>query len=155
HPGAIPAALVAMSETETASNPLLRAVAAAGDLAYEWVVETDQISWYGKPAGVLGPTTAQVIGTTDGYLLAVHPEDRAHRSAALQEHFREGAPYACAYRLATGGAGYVWINDRGAAEFDTDGRPTRIFGVIRQMAAQKEVEIALKRVAQFDELTGL
>src|SRR4051794_7677403 len=144
-----------MPEIETDNQSLLRAVAAAGDLAYEWVIATDRISWYGKPAGVLGPTTAQVIGTIDGYLLAVHPEDREHRSGALQEHFREGVPYACDYRLATGGAGYVWVNDRGAAEFDSDGRPMRVFGVIRQVAAQKDIELALQRVARYDELTGL
>src|SRR5262249_18794898 len=143
-----------MSESETANEQLYRAVTAAGDLAYEWELDSDQINWFGKPSGVLGPTTAQVIGPIHGYLLSIHPEDRAHRRGALQEHFREGAPFSCDYRVATGGQGYVWVNDRGAAEFDGDGKPVRVFGVLRQVDAQKETELGLKRLAEHDELTG-
>src|SRR5438552_552725 len=76
------APFLAMSESETANQQLHRAVAAAGDLAYEWDIASDQINWFGKPSGLFGPTTTQVIGTIDGYLLAIHPEDREHRRGA-------------------------------------------------------------------------
>ncbi|MBI1777425.1 MAG: GGDEF and EAL domain-containing protein [Proteobacteria bacterium] len=143
-----------MPTSETAREHLDRAVTAAGDLAYEWDFETGTFRWFGLPESVLGARTARLIASAKGLVEAIHPEDRERRGLALDAHFHEASPYACDYRVATAAGGFVWMSDRGAAEFDAEGRPIRMFGALRQIDAYKRNEAHLKRLAEYDELSG-
>ncbi len=136
-------------------DPLLRALVASGDLVYDWDLHGDEIRWHGPVGAVLGASIAGRAASGKGYGAQVHPEDRSDRLLALARHLDRGETYDCVYRVADGAGGYRWISDRGTAERNRGGEPSRMAGVIRTVDAFKGEEAKLRRLAYRDDLTGL
>jgi diguanylate cyclase (GGDEF)-like protein len=135
-------------------EPLLRALVASGDVAYDWDLGGDLIHWHGPVGTVLGGATAGRAGSGRGFGAQVHPEDRSDRLLALARHLDRGEAFDCVYRVSDGNGGYRWISDRGTAERN-GGQATRMAGVIRIVDTFKGEEAKLRRLAYRDELTGL
>jgi PAS domain S-box-containing protein len=76
----------------------------------------------------------------------VHPKDLCRVNLALQEHVRGKIPfYECDYRIVSKNGSIIWAQDRGrVVEFNTDGEPIRLMGVMIDVTRQKEIEQALK-----------
>ena len=136
-------------------DPVLRALVASGDLAYDWDLSGDQIRWSGSVTAVLGAGTAGRASSGRGFAAQVHPDDRSDRLLALARHFDRGEAYDCVYRLSDGVGGYRWVSDRGAAERSGAGKPARMAGVVRIIDPFKNEEAKLRRLAYRDDLTGL
>lgn len=80
------------------------------------------------------PVSYQVL------LEAVHPDDRAFKQAALQASIRDGVDYDIDYRLFTPAGDERWINARGRALLDDQGRPQRVTGVSQDITERKHEE---------------
>ena len=131
----------------------LAALAAAGDVAYVWDIDTDCVSWHG-PLKVLGFANAASIATGQAFTGRINPEDLVQRQQLLHAHYTRGARFDCEYRLRLETGDFAWLHDRGAAEFDAVGRPKRMLGVLRLITGRKAQEQQLERLANYDELTG-
>ena len=136
-------------------DPLLRALVASGDLAYDWDLAGDQIRWAGAVAAVLGVGTAGRASSGRGFGAQIHPDDRSDRLLTLARHFDRGEVYDCVYRLSDGIGGYRWVSDRGTVERSGAGQPSRMAGVLRIIDPFKNEEAKLRRLAYRDDLTGL
>lgn len=136
-------------------DPVLRALVASGDLAYDWDLSSDQIRWSGSVATVLGVGTAGRASSGRGFAAQVHPDDRSDRLLALARHFDRRETYDCVYRLSDGVGGYRWVSDRGSAERNGSGQAARMAGVLRIVDPFKNEEAKLRRLAYRDDLTGL
>jgi len=136
-------------------EPLLQALVASGDVAYDWDLGGDLIRWHGPVASVLGAVTSGRAGSGRGFGAQVHPDDRSDRLLALARHLDRGETFDCVYRVGDGNGGYRWISDRGSAERYGGGKPTRMTGVIRIVDVFKGEEAKLRRLAYRDDLTGL
>ncbi|HZT50552.1 MAG TPA: phosphodiesterase, partial [Stellaceae bacterium] len=49
---------------------------------------------------------------------------------------------------------FSWVHDRGTAEFDPEGRPLRLTGMLRIVTTRKENQTRLEYLTSYDELTG-
>src|SRR5204862_5623182 len=80
-----------------ASSRFSAALSAAGDLAYDWDLESDALDWF----GALDRLSLAPEAAVTGRLLAglVNPEDLAQRQHRLNRHFHAGEPFACEYRV--------------------------------------------------------
>jgi PAS domain S-box-containing protein len=79
-----------------------------------------------------------------GYL--IHPDDREHMLAVRQQHFdRVTSHFNCEYRLRRGDGSYLWVNGRGVATFDAQGRPVRFTGSVIDISARKAAQAELER----------
>jgi diguanylate cyclase (GGDEF)-like protein len=136
-------------------EPLLRALVASGDVAYDWDLGGDLIRWHGPVASILGAATSGRAGSGRGYGAQVHPDDRGDRLLALARHLDRDEAFDCVYRVSDGNGGYRWISDRGSAERNGGGKATRMAGVIRIIDTFKGEEAKLRRLAYRDDLTGL
>jgi diguanylate cyclase (GGDEF)-like protein len=123
----------------------------AGDVAYEWDLVTDQISWYGAVSAYFTPEQAVHSGKI--FLSLLHSEDFPVQRSTYTHHLRTGEDYECEFRLQRGEA-YVWVQDRGALERDLDGTPLRFLGVLRNIDERKQTENATWHSALFDSVTG-
>ena len=143
-----------MSVESTRSVELLAAALdAAGDLAYAWELDRDAIEWSGRLAKT-GPGFA--AGVTTGRLLAdhIHPDDQGRRLSMLATHLDGHREFECEYRLRDAAGGFVWVHERGRALRNAEGRPQRMFGVIRALGERKTPLGRSEEQANYDELTG-
>ena len=133
---------------------LLAALDCAGDLAYVWDVATDVLSWYGPAAARLGVRDLSAVATGKSFGDCIHPDDRAHRQSSIAAHLGERENFECEYRVRGDGGSLVWLQDRGRAETDADGKVYRLTGVVRAVTGRKAEEQRLEQLANYDELTG-
>lgn len=86
----------------------------------------------------------------------VHPEDGKRVQREVDEHF-EGrtSVYKCEYRIRAKHGSYKWFFSRGKAIRDSEGKIIRFIGSSTDITEVKDYEFKLKRMAFFDQLTGL
>src|SRR5688572_18808956 len=143
-----------MSASDTAlSGHLSAALEAAGDVAYSWDLDGDQLDWFGglAPAGL---EFATLLQTGRSFATRIHPDDLLHRQMALAAHFDGAGPLDCEYRLRDADGAFVWVHERGRARPEGKGRPRVMLGVIRAVGDRKAQQTRLERLANYDELTG-
>lgn len=119
------------------------AALATNDVIYDWDPVWDRIWWsdifkktFGYPAGESG-------SAAEAWLARIHPEDRD----LVEREFRkfvgsEATSWRLEYRLlkADGACAYVW-ND--AFMIREDGAARRMIGALRDVSAQKRIELEL------------
>ncbi len=142
-----------MPQRDQELERLREALAAAGDVIYDWDVRADTIVWVG-PAGDLFGRVGAEPSSSDALHKFIYVEDLPRRFKALSHHFTTREPFECEYRIRGGQGRLIWVQDRGQVRFGADGRPARMFGTMRVVTARKQREAQLEFLANFDELTG-
>jgi diguanylate cyclase (GGDEF)-like protein/PAS domain S-box-containing protein len=104
---------------------------------------------------MLGISPAEYIGRQDIWDTLVHPDDRERMAREYEEFIRTGQPEHGDYRYLKPDGTVVWIHDRSKLVLDQDGRRMFVQGVMFDVTAQKEAELALQHMAYHDTLTGL
>ena len=127
---------------------------------------TNQIVWTigadGRADGPIDDWTAftgqsreQFCG--EGWLDAIHPDDRRRAGAAWQRAIETGEPYETEYRLHQKGDGYRWISSRAVPLRDASGAVlqwigadrdvTDHLGVVRDLAIEKDFHARLMAIS--------
>ncbi|MEM7172119.1 MAG: EAL domain-containing protein [Pseudomonadota bacterium] len=144
------------------------AVEASGDIAYEWDLASDHITWFGNPSQVIGIESGNMPTTGEQLHGLINPEDLAGRLRSLSDHFATGAAvmgqsgsqsvpaplYDCEYRIRSSDGLFQWFHDRGRAQLSAGGAPESLIGVMRLVTSHKNKEARLEYLANFDDLTG-
>jgi len=135
------------------SGHLSAALAAAGDGAYIWELESDRLDWFGQLA-ITGIEFTAELATGRSLAGRVHPDDLVQRQLSLAAHFEGESAFDCEFRLRDGEGRFVWVHERGRAQRDAEDRPQSMLGVIRALGDRKANQTRLERLANYDELTG-
>ena len=138
-----------------ASRTLRAALAAAGDIAYEWDLASDALSWCGPIGPALGIADPAALGSGSRLAGRIEPADLAARQRLLAEHLASGTAFDCEYRLRGEDGRWHWVHDRGRAEHGAAGGPGRVLGILRVVTARKAAALDLEQRASCDPLTGL
>jgi diguanylate cyclase (GGDEF)-like protein len=141
-------------KNDTTLDRVTAALAAAGDVAYEWDLASDAIVWLG-PVGIaleIGDLTT--IGNGRAFAGLVNPGDLPARQRALNELTSGGATFDLEYRLRADDGRFNWVNDRGRVELDANGAAGRLVGIMRVINPRKSYELRLEQRANLDDLTG-
>ena len=101
----------------------------------------------GYPAEAFGPAM-------ELYDLIV-PEHRDLIDAQIAHHVALGEPYLIEYQIQHRDGGRRWLEERGQAIQDDDGRPRWLDGLMMDLTVRKELEQQLAHDAAHDPLTGL
>jgi PAS domain S-box-containing protein len=129
-----------------------RAVAGSTDGLWDYDVATGNV-WYSdrfkELLGLDPATEADYESHLDSWIDRLHEDDRQETSAALDRHLREKTPYDVTYRLIHPNGGPRWFRARGQAEWDRDGKPTRMAGSLtdiheQRIAEQRTLDIATR-----------
>jgi diguanylate cyclase (GGDEF)-like protein len=130
------------------------ALAAAGDVAYEWDAATDRLTWLDGTRDVFGLVPPVQLASGRAFNALILPEDLAHRGAALSELRAGGERYDCEFRVRHADGTHHWYHDRGMAEPGTSGQTVRVRGVLRRLAQSRNGDARLDGAKSFDDLTG-
>ncbi len=133
---------------------LCAALAAAGEVAYDWDLVTDEITWFGSAEPLFGGPFPEAFATGAGFNRLVNPMDLPRRIDALSRHYYADTPYDSEFRIAAQGGDALWLHDQGVAEFSNTGEPIRLRGSLRRITERKRKEARLAFLANYDELTG-
>lgn len=122
-----------------------------GEQRFRSLVEaTAQVVWCAAPDGrvvVDSPTWRAFTGQTweefqgDGWLQAVHPDDRTRARAAWETAVASWSASACEYRLRRADGGHVWTAARSAPVLDERGKLVEWVVAHTSIAEQKEAEV--------------
>ena len=130
-----------------------------GDVAYEWRLDSDALTWSGNAATVLGLADTAEIASGQAYAKHIDDEGGQSRVNALQQAGQhdagDGVPYQVQYALKRGDATErLWLEDTGRWFAGPDGKPLRAIGIVRAINARHERERQLEQLAKFDSHTG-
>ena len=137
-------------------------LAAVRDVAFEWDLATDGMSWPSNVQDVLGIENLDCVAKGSGFQLLVCAEHAGTRYRSIWDSGARdqggGVAYQLQYRLLPSGRrkmDQLWIEERGRWFAGADGKPSRVIGVLRIVDNQREELERLRRLSEHDELTGL
>lgn len=131
------------------------ALAASGEIVYDWNLTDDVITWDGPFAEMFGRDPGALVATGEGFNRCINPQDLPERLKSLSDHFTGQNHYSCEYRIRCGHGQFRWVQDRGAAQVGASGQAVRMVGTLRAIDEHKQLEARLEYMASYDELTGL
>ena len=137
------------------SERLQLAVEGADVGVWDWNVETGEVRFDERWAGMIGYDADDLAFDLSTWEERVHPDDLDDAWRAIEAHFAgETDLYQSDFRMRTKSGGWRWIRDRGrVVERDEDGDPLRAVGIHIDVTDEKERERALERYRRIvDEL---
>ena len=133
-------------------------LAAVGEAAYEWRLDSDTLGWSANAAAVLGTDIKEIAS---GRAYAKHVESGGGKgrleaiSLSAQGESAAGGLYQAQYAFKRADTGKTtWLEDTGRWFAGADGKPLRAHGVVRAIDARHAREQRLIKLANFDPLTG-
>jgi diguanylate cyclase (GGDEF)-like protein len=143
-----------MSDSSHQLERLKAAYEASGDLAYDWDLVDDGMTWLGGDPAALGVESFDAIPNGEAFHERLHPDDATARMEALTGLYKGSRSFECEFRVRKPGNQVGWLHDRGVAVFGPDGRPVRLSGILRAIDGVRRDEARAQHLANFDELTG-
>ena len=143
---------LAMSEER-----LTLALESSGLALFDWNIATGMMYHSAHAAALRGAPAEEITAPVVGLQAFVHPADRPLVLAQMKAAMTGAAPlYLAEYRLRRGVEDWIWIRARGrVVERDGAGRALRLAGTYADINDSKIAEGRLRRLAEFDTLTGL
>jgi len=129
------------------SERLQLAVEGADVGVWDWNVETGEVRFDERWAGMIGYDADDLAFDLSTWEERVHPDDLDDAWRAIEAHFAgETDLYQSDFRMRTKSGGWRWIRDRGrVVERDEDGDPLRAVGIHVDVTEEKERERDLER----------
>ena len=114
---------------------------ASNDGVWDWDVVTDEIYYSPRYRALLGyDAEDELIPNQDEFKNRLHPDDVRPTFKAIQQHLEQRHPFDVEYRLRHKDENYRWFRARGQAQWNNEGQPTRMAGVISDIDARKQTE---------------
>ena len=127
------------------------------DGVWDWYPQEGRLVFSPRLHSLLGYGPDEMPEVIETWKDNVHPDDLPVVLNTLQAHLegeREG--FEAVYRLRNRNGHYIWVHDRGAVvDWDEDGQPARVTGLVHDETDARAMEARLQRMADHDALTGL
>jgi len=135
------------------------AMRASEEGLWDWDLLTDEMSFSERWRSMLGFSNEEWTTNSQDWFSLVHPDDRHRVSSEIQAHV-EGrtTSFELEYRIRHKDGRYLWMENRGSASRDANGRGVRIAGYQTDISVRKTVDSATglrNRAWLDDELTVL
>ena len=100
-------------------------------------LEYNQLLWSNGFYEILEIDTKKSGASYDTFMEVVHPDDRSARDEAQKALFTTKKPIEITYRLAMSDGRIKWVNEICSSDFDENGNPIRLFGIIQDITRYK------------------
>ncbi len=146
---------------EAGEADLSAALKAAGEAAYRWNIESDEIIWSANAAEVLGCALATVSSGKQFASLLDHENVTSRYETVMNSRLRDdgrGVPFQIEYMFRSEGrqnAAAIWLEDIGRWQAGLDGIPKVVFGTLRRVDERHSRDQQLSFLGNSDPLTGM
>lgn len=142
----------ALTETEEKYRLV---VEGSNECIWDWDIKKHNMN-FKRTKILLGYDEDEMPDTYETWASLVHPEDFENTAATEQQHLDGKTPfYYSEYRMRNKWGEYRWIQARGKAVWDSEGKPLRIAGSHVDVTEQKRLMKEMYEMAYYDELTQL
>ncbi|MFA7429701.1 MAG: PAS domain-containing protein [Rhodospirillaceae bacterium] len=119
---------------------------AAGVGIWDWDLVGGQVVWDATCWTMLGHEPSNRLLTYDEWANSLHPDDREHTVATVQDQLAKGGTFVVEFRYRRADGGWQWLQGRGrvVARAD-DGAPTRMMGTHTDISGRKRIDETLQR----------
>ncbi len=125
------------------------------DLMYEFDMKNN-VQWFGDIDTMLGYAPGEFPRTLDGWMAAVHPDDREAVTDAIQAHLETRSDYNIECRVIGKDGNVLWVSDRGLVTRTPEGVPLHWIGSITNITEKKRADRELREqneeLARFNRL---
>ncbi|MDD3519063.1 MAG: EAL domain-containing protein, partial [Chromatiales bacterium] len=125
-------------------------------------LSTNHLTWTREVYRIFELDPDQVSPSYEGFLAAIHPEDRGMVDQAYHDSLRTRRPYKLEHRLQMPDGRIKYVEEQCETSYDTFGKPLRSFGTVQDVterhlthAELEQKQQHLDRLAHYDSLTGL
>lgn len=142
-----------------AEERLRQALAAAGQIEWEWDIARDVLTWGHGFWSLIGRRPEELGTSMAGWDRFTHPDDRPRSRKSLRECVEGLAPlYAAELRLSRGGGEWAWVRARGrVTERDAQGRAAVMVGTVADVTEVRDLQqkvLAATRLASVGTLAA-
>lgn len=139
----------------TLSEARLRlALEATGTGLWKLDLRSGAMTFSPECARVTGLGARDVVGTRECVVRLIHPEDLATVREAFLHALERQALFESVFRLCRPDGGEVWLEARGRAVPEGDGRPVTMLGTISDITGRKRDQRRLAEQARLLDLTA-
>lgn len=124
----------------------------SNDGIFEWRFYNGKAFYSKQFWAMLGYTTDQFPDTIQSFKDLLHPEDKESVQAHIDRYLNgEISEYLTIFRMKHQSGKWIWINARGRALYNDEGKPTRIVGAHTDISAIKAYEEKLQKAKEYAE----
>lgn len=129
-----------VSARKMADERLANAARFANVGLWDWNIVTGDLYLSDKIAPLFGYKEGELETSYDNFLKAVHPDDRALVSDAVDNCVKNGAEYNIEHRVVWPDGSVRWLHESGDVMRADDGSPLNMLGVARDITSRKDAE---------------
>ncbi len=133
---------IANSQLKIANDRFERAVRGTHDGLWDWNIATKETIYSDRFMELLGYLPGELPSVVDTWSNLLHEEDKPRIWESVKLYFEKAGIYDVEYRLRTKSGEYRWFRARAQAEWDEQGRPTRMAGSITDITEHKRDQLA-------------
>ncbi|WP_297075143.1 ATP-binding protein [Thermoleptolyngbya sp. M55_K2018_002] len=135
----------ARTEIQRYANRLTLALDAAEMGFWEWDIDSNRITGTPQFARILGrePSSLENFDVED-WKAQILPEDRALAASVTEAAIAQCQTFRCEYRLKHPDGSLRWVNSVGRCEYDADGQPMQMSGVLIDTTQRRLDEASLR-----------
>ncbi|MBW4630113.1 MAG: response regulator [Brasilonema octagenarum HA4186-MV1] len=136
---------VAVEQLRISEERLDLAMEAAHLGTWDWNVPKNQVIWSKNHEQLFGLPPGSFLGSYEGFLSCVHPEDREQVSEAITSAINTKTDYSNEFRVLWSDGSVHWILGKGNFFYDDTGQLVRMIGVVLDITERKQREEELER----------
>jgi PAS domain S-box-containing protein len=120
------------------------AIQSSNQLLYDWDPETNEVSYGGDLARILGYSSEEMGCSLVRFIDLVHPADRQAFEREIERVRATGESFQCTYRVRRKDGRIIWVEDRGHFIRGDSGRITRMVGFLEDITERTRHYQALR-----------
>jgi two-component system cell cycle sensor histidine kinase/response regulator CckA len=137
------------------SEERLRLALEAGAMGiWEWNLGTDEATWSEGHHKLFGLSPGQFKGTREAFSRCIHPEDLQGLHAEAARCRESRAPFRHEFRVIWPDGSVRWISARGTFSYDSNGKATRLLGVVWDITERRRADAERLRLTAAIEQAG-
>ncbi len=122
---------------------------------WRWDLVEDKLTDWSDEYAKIDASSPGKTHSSDDELRVVHVDDRSRVKEIYDEVYKNPRTYGFDFRIVDPNGDVRWLHEHGEVEYDDNGKPAALFGILQDITNRKELEQRLVSLSRTDDLTGL